>query len=810
MQTVGGKEAFGKPGIEPRWTHSNKTGAGTAYSASSHLWFTLWEGIVTELYYPTVDRPQLRDLQFLVTDGKTFFHEEKRDLTHAMERIGDHVLGYRCVNSAPDDTYTLTKDIISDPHAPTLLMRVRLSAKDKTFLSTIKLFALCAPHLEIGGANNSGYIVQASGQRILMAKKDDKWMALAATVPFSRMSCGYVGQSDGWTDLHQDFIMDWEFESASDGNVALTGELDLSKGHEFTLGLAFGNSEHRAISNLLQSLGVPFEEHLETYKEQWKATTKHMKSLKRASFDKGNLYNSSYALLLAHEDKAFAGALIASLAIPWGEAKSDTDAGGYHLVWTRDMVNSASALLAAGDKATPLRALIFLAVSQHPDGGFAQNFWVNGTAYWNGIQLDETAFPIMLAWRLHCENALADFDPEHLVRKSAEYLIRNGPVTQQERWEEASGYSPSTLASNIAALICASLLLLKRGDKDAAKFVEEYADYLEAHIEAWTTTTTGELLEGTSTYYMRILPEQVGEEHPAEDKETRILHIANHAENEQSDFPARNVVDGGFLELVRYGIRKPDDPIILATVAVIDAVLKVDTPAGPTWHRYNHDGYGQQQDGQPFTSHGMGRVWPLLSGERGHYELAAGRSPESCIRAMEGLASRTGLLPEQSWDEADRPDIYMWLGKPTGSAMPLMWAHAEYIKLLRSSHDGKVYDAIPEVAARYLAKRGKRKQLAVWKPNRHVRFMRPGETLRVHGDAPFMLHWSIDGWKTVSDTASRSNSLKIDYVDLNDVVTVEGTRIEFTFLWTAEGRWEGNDFLVTAGAVPRENSPAPA
>ena len=196
--------------------------------------------------------------------------------------------------------------------------------------------------------------------------------------------------------------------------------------------------------------------------------------------------------------------------------------------------------------------------------------------------------------------------------------------------------------------------------------------------------------------------------------------------------------------------------------------------------------------------------------ERGHYELAAGRSPETCIRAMEGLASKTGLLPEQSWDEADRPDIYMWLGKPTGSAMPLMWAHAEYIKLLRSSRDGEVYDAIPEVAARYLAKRGKRKQLAVWKPNRHVRFMRPGETLRVHGDAPFMLHWSIDGWKTVSDTASRSNSLKIDYVDLNDVVTVEGTRIEFTFLWTAEGRWEGNDFLVTAGAVPGENSPAPA
>ena len=797
MQTVGNKEAFGKPGIEPRWTHSNKTGAGTAYSASSHLWFTLWEGIVTELYYPTVDRPQMRDLEFLITDGETFFHEEKRHFKHAMERIGDHVLGYHCVNTAPDGRYTITKEIISDPHAPVLLMQVRLAAKDKAFLSNLKLYALCAPHLEIGGANNNGYIVEASGQRILMAQKDEKWMALGATVPFSRMSCGYVGKSDGWTDLHEDFTMDWEFDSACDGNIALTGEIDLSKGHEFTLGVAFGNSEHRAISNLLQSLGVPFEDHLATYKDQWERTTKNMKALKKASFDKGNLYNSSYALLLAHEDKAFAGALIASLAIPWGEAKSDTDAGGYHLVWTRDMVNSASALLAAGDSATPLRALIFLAVSQHPDGGFAQNFWVNGTTYWSGIQLDETAFPIMLAWRLHRDKALSDFDPEHLVRKASEYLIRNGPVTQQERWEEVSGYSPSTLASNIAALICAATLLRKRDDEEGARFVEEYADYLEAHIEAWTMTTAGELLEGTSTYYMRILPEKVGDEHPAEDKEARVVHIVNRADSEPSDFPAHNVVDGGFLELVRYGIRKPDDPVILSTVAVIDAVLKTDTPAGPAWHRYNHDGYGQQEDGQPFTKHGVGRVWPLLSGERGHYELAAGRSPEPCIRAMEGLASKTGLLPEQSWDQPDCPEIYMWFGKPTGSAMPLMWAHAEYVKLLRSAHDGEVYDTIPEVAERYLGKRGKYKQMEVWKPNRHVRFMRAGEMLRVHADEPFTLHWSADGWTTAYDTASQRNSLKIDYVDLTHAPTSEGTQIQFTFLWTESARWEGRDYMVT-------------
>jgi glucoamylase len=795
MQGIAGAEAFGKPGIEPRWTHSNKDGVGTAYSASSHLWFTLWSGIVTEVYYPTVDRPQLRDLQYLITDGSSFFHEEKRDLTLAVERISDHALGYRCTNQDPGGRYTIIKDVIGDPHLPCLLQRTRITGTNDAFLQTLKLFALCAPHLEIGGAGNNAYIAVANGQRILMTQKGSRWMAMGANVPFLRLSCGYVGASDGWTDL-QDFTMDWEFDKATDGNVALTGELDWSKTKEFTLGVAFGNSEHRAVSNLLQSLGTPFDEHLVRFQKQWDATTAHLRPLAKTSYDNGNLYNSSYSLLLAHEDKSFAGALIASLAIPWGEAKGDNDQGGYHLVWTRDMVNSATALLAAGDTATPLRALIYLAVAQHPDGSFAQNFWVNGDAYWSGVQLDETAFPIMLAWRLRCENGLADFNPISLVRSGAGFLVRSGPVTQQERWEEASGYSPSTLASNIAALICAAVLLRENGDDNGAAFIEEYADYLESNIEDWTLTTSGDLVEGISNYYIRILPEQVGQQNPAEDKETRVLHIANHAPGEDSDFAARNVVDGGFLELVRYGIRSPNDPNILSTIQVIDAVLKTDTPQGPTWHRYNHDGYGQGKDGAPFTQFGVGRVWPLLTGERGHYELAAGKSTERHIRTMEGLASKTGLLPEQSWDEPDRPEIFQWLGQPTGSAMPLMWAHAEYIKLLRSTADGKVYDAIPEVAKRYLGKRTNRTRLAVWKFNRQVRFMRSGEVLRVLADAPFTLHWSTDNWQTWGDTKSARNSLEIDFIDLNEAACNAGTTLWFTFFWTSANHWEGRNYQI--------------
>jgi glucoamylase len=797
MQVLTGPEAFGKPGIPPKWTHANKEGVGTALSASSHLWFTVWSGIVTEVFYPTVDRPQLRDLQYLITDGKTFFHEEKRDLDSKTQRICDHAPGYRCTNGDPEGRYTIEKDIIGNPDAACLLQRTLVTSSEGKSLAGLKLYALCAPHLEVGGGGNNGYVIEANGQTILMAHKGSRWLAMGATVPFSRSSCGYVGKSDGWTDLHDDKQMDWTFRSASDGNIALTGEIELDQHNEFTLGLAFGESEHRAVAALLQSLAVPFADHLKQYESQWAAAAAGKATLGQSSQDGGNLYNSSYSVLRTHEDKEFRGALIASLAIPWGEAKGDGDLGGYHLVWTRDMVNSATALLAAGDKDASFRALIYLAVSQDVDGGFAQNFWVDGSAYWKGIQLDETAFPIMLAFRLYREKALQDFDPIGFVRKAAAFLIRNGPVTQQERWEEASGYSPSTLASNIAALIGASVLFHDHDDHETATFIEEYADYLESHIEDWTVTKTGSLVKGVTTYYMRILPEAVGQQHPAEDKESRILHLKNQAAGQDCDFPARNIVDGGFLELVRYGIRRADDPVILATVKVIDAVLKTETPAGSTWHRYNHDGYGQHSDGGPFTSCGVGRVWPLLTGERGHYELAAGRSTKQFLATMEHLASATGLIPEQSWDEPDLPEAYMWLGKPTGSAMPLMWAHAEYVKLLRSTKDGKVYDLIPEVANRYLKPRpDNQKRLEVWKENRQVRFMRKGENLRVQGRAPFMLRWSSDAWKTAQDTTAKRNALEIDYVDLSTAQLDSGAEVCFTFLWTATHDWEEKNFTI--------------
>src|SRR5689334_751190 len=109
----GERVAFGQPGIAPRWTHGGKDGVGTAYASSSRIWFTVWNGILTEVYYPTVDRPQIRDLQFLITDGKTFFHDERRSLQTTVERPWGSALAYRCLNTEPQGRYQLHKRIIA-------------------------------------------------------------------------------------------------------------------------------------------------------------------------------------------------------------------------------------------------------------------------------------------------------------------------------------------------------------------------------------------------------------------------------------------------------------------------------------------------------------------------------------------------------------------------------------------------------------------------------------------------------------------------------------------------------------------------
>jgi glucoamylase len=788
------RHAFGWPGLEPRWTHGDKDGIGTAYSAASRIWFTVWNGIVTEVYYPTVDMPQMRDVQLLFTDGESFFHQETRYLESHIRRMPS-CLGYRVEGKDPEGRYAYVKEIIADPHLPCLLQRVTVQANPE-WLSRLKAYVLCAPHLDVGGSENNAFVVQSCGRELLMAEKNGTWLALMCSTPFSRLSVGYVGASDGWTDLSQGFQLDWQFDQALNGNVALTGEVELAAAQEFVVAIAFGNSQQRAIATLFQSLAQPFESQRSRFVEQWERTHKSHDALEDQSGDGGHLFHASYKLLLAHEDKAFQGAIVASLAIPWGQAKGDLEGeGGYHLVWTRDLVQCAGGLLAAGNVETPLRSLIYLATSQSDDGSFAQNFWVDGTPFWSGIQLDEVAFPILLAHKLWRSDGLRDFDPYPMVLKAAAYLIRQGPATRQERWEEAGGYSPSTLAVHIAALVCAANFAADRGDSDSERLLLQVADWLEANIEAWTVTNEGTLLEGVRRHYVRLNPFQPGDPLPVQDAGRLALTVNNRAEGLDRSYPAREIVDAGFLELVRYGIRAADDAIIRESIRVVDATLKVDTPSGTCWRRYNNDGYGQREDGGPFVGSGKGRGWPLLTGERGHYELASGSDARQHVRWLEGFATPTHLLPEQVWDEDDRPEQHLKRGRPTGSAVPLLWAHAEYIKLLRSVRDGRVFDLIPEVADRYIRNRSVLHNVQVWSIQHPSGSVQSGRTLRIHSENAFEVHSSLDNWATTTDTHSTSTNLGIDYCD---IVIPDNQRVSlrFALFWTVARRWEGRDFEV--------------
>jgi glucoamylase len=203
------------------------------------VWFTVSGGILNEIYYPTIDRPQVRDLQYLVTDGETFFHDIRRHLTSTEEYVSGCGLAIRIVNEDPDGRYRLINNVIGDPHQPCVLIETRLEG-DETFLNSLRLYVLLAPHLEVGGWGNTGNVTKIAGHSFLSAHKKDTWLALGSDVPFLRSSNGYVGTSDGWQDIARAFKIEHEFAAADDGNVALSAQLDLSRQRRFTLGLAFG------------------------------------------------------------------------------------------------------------------------------------------------------------------------------------------------------------------------------------------------------------------------------------------------------------------------------------------------------------------------------------------------------------------------------------------------------------------------------------------------------------------------------------------------------------------------------------------
>ena len=786
--------AFGAPGIEPRWTSSAKEGVGTAYHTSCRIWFTLSHGIVNEIYYPHVDKPNTRDFQFLISDGETFCHEEKRDLNHEIEYPERDCLFYRLTNSDPGGRYRLVKHVLTDPHGSVLLVHTTLEVFDESLRGKLYLYALLAPHLGGFGAGNSGWCTDIGDNKLLHAQRQSAHLVMACSTGFLRRSVGYVGFSDGWQDLMHNFQMDWQFPAAENGNIALTGEIALPNSGEFTIAIAFGRSYQSAATKLFQSLADSYTRHRQAYVRQWQRAVVAPKfDFSNDTCDRGGIYRLSRCVLLAHEDKVFQGAIVASLSIPWGETKGDQDLGGYHLVWTRDLVQSTIALLATGQMSTPLRALIWLAAIQRPDGSFPQNSWIDGTAYWSGLQLDQVAFPILLAWRLHQQDALGLFHPRAMIVRAASRLILQGPVTAQERWEENAGYSPSTLGVVIAALVCAAEWAREFCGTDVADFVLAYADWLVAHLEDWTVTTQGDLVEGIRRHYIRITPANPNTPDPHADPNTEMIQIANGG----GLHPARNVVGGDFLHLVRFGIRHPNDPLVRDSIEVIDGILKHDLPQGPGWRRYNHDGYGQKDDGSAYDGTGVGRCWPILTGERGQYELAAGRDPKPLIKTMEDFSNQGGMLTEQVWDGPDLPHARMRRGCPTGAAMPLCWSHAEYLSLVRSQHDGVCFYRVEPAYQRYVVNPVPNRY-EIWTLRHSLQRMSRGKILRIILAEEASITWSTDNWQRTNESQTmHQEKLSLWFADFPTTEWPAGSVLAFTIFWKRDQRWENRNWEVT-------------
>jgi glucoamylase len=791
------RHAPGWPGVPARWTSSAKTGVGTAISPLSRVWFTISHGILNEIYYPRVDRACTRDLGLVVTDGDGFFSEEKRHAAHEVSRLAEGVPGYRLVSTCQQGRYRIEKEIVTDPQRDVVLQHT-LFAPLAGSLADYHLYVILASHLANYGSGNTAWRGDYKGTPMLFAERDGTALALACSSPWVRASVGFVGVSDGWQDLSRHGRMEWSYDRAENGNVALTGEVDLAAAAGgFVLALALGGNAAEAGQRALAALLDRFEETKATYLREWREWQGGL-TVPPGPQGERDLFRVSASVLRTHEASNFPGATIASLSVPWGFSRGDDDLGGYHLVWPRDMVESAGALLAAGALAEARRAVEYLAATQEADGHWPQNMWLDGTPYWRGVQMDETAFPILLVDLAHREGALSDDEVRRLwpmVQRAARFLAGHGPVTPQDRWEEDPGYSPFTLAVEVAALLAAGDLAEAQGHGLAASVLRDTADAWNASIERWTYVAGTELARrvGVEGYYVRIAPPDRSDgSSPA----SGFVPIKNRPPTE-SPKPATQIVSPDALALVRMGLRDPHDPRIVDTVRVVDALLKVDTPGGPAWHRYNDDGYGEHEDGSPFDGTGVGRAWPLLTGERAHYELAAGR-PEvalSLLRALETFASEGGLLPEQVWDGPDLPDRELFFGRPSGSAMPLAWAHAEYIKLRRSLHDGRVFDTPPQPAERYLVRRTGMPR-TIWQFQQKVRTLPAGRPLRVTTLARAVLRWSTDGWRTTHDTELADSGLGLFLADLPTEPLPRGESVVFTFYWTDPGRWEGADFRI--------------
>jgi glucoamylase len=671
--------APGSPGASATWNESNLQAFAGSLGPASKVWYTLGQGELENVFYPQTDTPDTFGLQYLVSDGSSFTSAETTGTTHAISLADPTSLVWQQVNTATNGDFTITKTYVADPARSVVLVQTTF---DNTSSAPLQLYADYLPQLNNDGMGNTGGTDSASGD--LVASDGPVSSALAASAGFTQSTTGYVGStSDGAAQLTSSHALTSTFTSATTaGHLVQVAQIPVAArgSTTFTLALGFAATQSAAASDAAASLAAGFSPAQASFESGWHTWVASLNAPPASVTGSAQLQQQYYVSLMevkADEDKTFTGAFVAAPTDPWGSSVSANSAGahGYHVVWTRDEYEMASALLAAGDATDANAALQYIFTDEEESSGAVkQNTFLNGTAVFGSLQMDEVADPIILAYQLGATNS-ADWGH---VEALANYLVANGPATPQERWEEISGYSPATMAAQIAGLVCAAVIAQDNGATSQAATYQATALSWASEVDSRTYTTSGPY--GSGSYFLRVTQD-------GSPNSGASVSIANGGGSHDD----RTVVDPSFLELVRLGVKSAAAADITSTLAVVDAELKVTTPEGPLWHRYDFDGYGETSAGGDFTSSGTGNPWPVLSGERGEYDVAAGNlaGAQSLLATMAGAANSGYQIPEQVWGGAAGTGGFTF-GQADNSSTPLMWALAQYARLaidISAGHD---------------------------------------------------------------------------------------------------------------------------
>lgn len=705
------------PGNAASWATGNKVALGTSATTTSKVWFTAAKGITSEVFYPRADVPNMQDMQYVVTDGSTFVDLERDATNHVVSMPDEKSLEYTITNTAKSGKYKITNTYVTDPAQSTLLIQTRFQSLDG---GTYRLYLLENPSMAGGGGNDNAWwdgtnsALMTSDTETLFGSPLTVDSALKVSSGFIAHDNGFAGRpSDCYVDLSADKVLNNQFDNVSGtGNVVQCGQISVGSDTTFTVALGYGSSASSAVAAANASLTSGFTSVESSYRSGWNSYVNGLKPAP-ASVSSDTLRRRAYYVaamtLHAAEDKTYPGASVAGLATPWGDfTNGDSLNDGYHRVWGRDLYQQATGLLAVGDSAQAKRMAQFMWSNQYisvstpgdgttyPPGSFPRYSPVSGvsgaTPQQLGCceQLDQDAFAILLAWT----TGLTDSTTYAKVKTTANHIQSSGPDTT-ERWEEQFGKSPSSIAAEIAGLVAAADLARANGDTTSASSWEATADSWRSSLAGWTYTTSG--YWGAHSYYERI-------DMTSNPNDGECITF------QEGCFYAHDVTDFGFLDLVRLGERLPGDSNVSTSLSPTasasdgNSTMQVTAANGDVYfHRYPHDNYGESNtdcSGWPANgSSRFGRLWPVLSGERGEYELANGRSATVYLQAMADSTNDGYFVPEQIWDRSTI-GCFGYL-KPTGSAAPLMWAEGQYLRLAQDMSAGYLTDTPSVVRARY-------------------------------------------------------------------------------------------------------------